>query len=338
MPVGTQAAVKGLTPQEVRETGAQMILANTFHLYLRPGADLIARAGGLHRFMGWPGPILTDSGGFQVFSLARLRRLTEEGVTFRSPLDGTEHLFTPERVLEIQQQLGGDLVMPLDVCLGYPLPDDRATEALRWTLSWAKRSKVRGVGDGQVLFGIVQGGFTSALRREAAERTVEIGFAGYAIGGLRVGEPRELTGELLHEVVPRLPVHQPRYLMGVGAPPDLLDGVACGMDLFDCVLPTRVARTGTIFTRQGRVNIRNATYRDDTGPPDAQCRCAVCAQYTRGYLRHLFNADEMLGPRLATYHNLAFLAQLLAEAREAIAADRFESWRRDVMSAYATSW
>lgn len=338
MPVGTQATVKGLTPQEVRDTGAQMILANTFHLYLRPGADVIARAGGLHAFMRWEGPILTDSGGFQVFSLPQLRRLTDEGVTFRSPLDGSEHLFTPERVLEIQRQLGSDLVMPLDVCLGYPLPEDRAAEALRWTLLWARRSKAHGVHDGQMLFGIVQGGFGAALRQEAADRTVEIGFAGYAIGGLHVGEPREITGEMLGRVVPRLPADRPRYLMGVGAPPDLLDGVGRGVDLFDCVLPTRVARTGTIFTRQGRVNVRNAAYRDDAGPPDAQCRCAVCAQYTRGYLRHLFNADEMLGPRLATYHNLAFLAQLLDEAREAIAAERFEPWRRDVMSAYATSW
>jgi queuine tRNA-ribosyltransferase len=338
MPVGTQATVKGLTPQEVRETGAQMILANTFHLYLRPGADVIARAGGLHRFMRWEGPILTDSGGFQVFSLARLRRLTDEGVMFRSPLDGSEHLFTPERVLDIQQQLGSDLVMPLDACLGYPLPDDQASEALRWTLLWAKRSKAHGVGEGQMLFGIVQGGFSPALRREAAQRTVEVGFAGYALGGLKVGEPRELTGELVHEVVTQLPTDRPRYLMGVGAPPDMLDGVARGVDLFDCVLPTRVARTGTIFTRQGRVNVRNAAYRDDAGPPDPQCPCVVCAQYTRGYLRHLFNTDEMLGPRLATYHNLAFLAQLLAEARGAITTDRFEPWRRDIMSAYTTSW
>jgi queuine tRNA-ribosyltransferase len=338
MPVGTQATVKGLTPQEVRELGAEMILANTFHLYLRPGADVIERAGGLHRFMGWEGPILTDSGGFQVFSLARLRRLTDEGVTFRSPLDGTEHLFTPERVLEIQRQLGSDVVMPLDVCLGYPTPDDRAQEALRLTLQWAKRSKTHDVAEGQMLFGIVQGGFAPALRREAVERTVEMGFAGYAVGGLSVGEPRELTGELLHDVCARLPADRPRYLMGVGAPPDLLDGVARGVDLFDCVLPTRVARTGTIFTRHGRVNVRNAAYRDDPGPLDEHCRCPVCAHYTRAYLRHLFNADEMLGPRLATYHNLAFLEQLIAEAREAIAADRFAAWRREILGAYTTSW
>lgn len=338
MPVGTQATVKGLTPEEVREIGAEMILANTFHLHLRPGADVIERAGGLHRFMRWDGPILTDSGGFQVFSLARLRRLTDEGATFRSPLDGAEHLFTPERVLEIQRQLGSDVVMPLDVCLGYPADGEKAKEALRLTLLWAKRSKSRGGAEGQMLFGIVQGGFSPALRREAADRTVEVGFEGYAVGGLSVGEPRELTGELLREVCARLPGDRPRYMMGVGAPPDLLEGIACGADLFDCVLPTRVARTGTIFTRQGRMNVRNAAYREDQGPPDGSCRCAVCARYTRAYLRHLFHADEMLGPRLATYHNLAFLAQLMEDARSAIAAGRFEPWRRDLMAAYATPW
>jgi len=338
MPVGTQATVKGLTPEEVTATGAEIILANTFHLFLRPGADVIERAGGLHRFMGWDGPILTDSGGFQVFSLARLRRLTDEGATFRSPLDGAEHLFTPERVLEIQRQLGSDLVMPLDVCLGYPADDDKAREALRLTLLWAQRSRSHGAGTGQTLFGIVQGGFSPALRREAADRTVEVGFDGYAIGGLSVGEPREVTGALLHEVCARLPEDRPRYLMGVGAPPDLIEGIAGGADLFDCVLPTRVARTGTLFTRHGRINVRNAAYRDDQGPVDETCRCAVCARYTRGYLRHLFNADEMLGPRLATYHNLAFLAQLVEDARSAIASGRFEAWRHDLLGAYATSW
>ncbi len=338
MPVGTQATVKGLTSEEVREIGAEMILANTFHLYLRPGADVIARAGGLHRFMRWEGPILTDSGGFQVFSLARLRRLTDDGVTFRSPLDGAEHLFTPERVLQIQRLLASDVVMPLDVCLGYPTDNTRAQEALRLTLLWARRSKSHGAGDGQMLFGIVQGGFSPALRREAAERTVEIGFEGYAIGGLSVGEPREMTGAALETVCPYLPSDRPRYLMGVGAPPDLLDAIAHGVDLFDCVLPTRVARTGTIFTRQGRVNIRNAAYREDEASLDAACRCAVCAGYTRAYLRHLFNTDEMLGPRLATYHNLAFLAQLMDEARAAIAAREFERWRRGVLEAYTTAW
>lgn len=338
MPVGTQATVKGLTSEEVREIGAEIILANTFHLFLRPGAELIARAGGLHRFMRWEGPILTDSGGYQVFSLAWLRRLTDDGVTFRSPLDGSEHLFTPERVLEIQRQLDSDLIMPLDVCLGYPADEAQMREALRLTLLWAGRARARGGGSGQMLFGIVQGGFSPVLRREAADRMVEMEFEGYAIGGISVGEPQALSYDLLDEVCPRLPAERPRYLMGVGAPPNLLEGIAGGIDLFDCALPTRVARTGTIFTRTGRVNIRNAQYREDEGPPDASCDCAVCVRYTRAYLRHLFNADEMLGPRLATYHNLYYLARLMEQARAAIAADRFELWRREVAATYATTW
>lgn len=338
MPVGTQATVKGLTPEEVREIGAEIVLANTFHLYLRPGSELIARAGGLHRFMHWDGPILTDSGGFQVFSLAPLRRLTDDGVTFKSPIDGSEHHFTPERVLQIQRQLGSDLVMPLDICLGYPAEDVQAREALRVTLLWARRSRVHGAAAHQMLFGIVQGGFSAVLRREAAGRMVEIGFDGYAIGGLSVGEPHDLTYALLDEICPRLPADRPRYLMGVGTPLDLLEGVARGVDLFDCALPTRVARTGTIFTRRGRVNIRNAAYKEDGGPLDEACRCAVCTHYTRAYLRHLFNAGEMLGPRLATYHNLFFLARLMDEARAAIADGTFERWRQDVAAKYATSW
>ena len=338
MPVGTQATVKALTSDEVHEIGAEIILANTFHLYLRPGPELIARAGGLHRFMQWERPILTDSGGYQVFSLARLRRLTDEGVTFRSPLDGSEHHFTPEFVLDIQKHLDSDLVMPLDVCQGYPADDQQAKEALRLTMLWAQRSKAYGAGQLQMLFGIVQGGFSPVLRREAADRVVEIGFDGYAIGGLSVGEPHELTYELLDEVTPRLSPDRPRYLMGVGSPPSLIEGIARGVDLFDCALPTRVARTGTIFTRQGRVNIRNAAYREDRGPLDEGCRCEVCQRYTRAYIRHLFNADEMLGPRLATYHNLFFLARLMERAREAIAADRLDAWKEDTLAAYATPW
>lgn len=338
MPVGTQATVKGLTPEEVREIGVQIVLANTFHLFLRPGPDVIARAGGLHRFMRWEGPILTDSGGYQVFSLAHLRRLTDEGVTFRSPLDGSEHHFTPERVLEIQAALDSDLVMPLDVCLGYPADEAAARESLRLTLLWARRSRARGVQAAQMLFGIVQGGFAPALRREAAERTVEVGFDGYAIGGISVGEPHGLSYELLEAVVPHLPSHRPRYVMGVGAPVNVLEGIARGVDLFDCALPTRVARTGTIFTRRGRLNIRNASYREDLGPLDDQCSCRVCRQYTRAYLRHLFNSGEMLGPRLATYHNLSFLARLIDDARAAIAENRFEAWKRGVVAEYATTW
>ena len=338
MPVGTNATVKALTPDEVREIGAEIILANTFHLYLRPGADLIARAGGLHRFMQWDRPILTDSGGFQVFSLAPLRSVSDDGVTFRSPLDGSQHIFTPERVLQIQRDLDSDLVMPLDICSGFPLEDAQATEALRITLLWARRSRAHGVAPDQMLFGIVQGGFSEALRREAAQRTADLEFAGYAIGGISVGEPRELSYALTEAVVPHLPPDSPRYLMGVGSPPGLLEGIARGIDLFDCALPTRVARTGTLFTRSGRINIRNARYRDDQGPPDDRCACAVCRRYTRAYLRHLFNADEMLGPRLASYHNLFFLARLMEQAREAIAEGRFEAYRRSALEAYTTAW
>jgi queuine tRNA-ribosyltransferase len=338
MPVGTNATVKALTFDDVRALGAEIVLANTFHLYLRPGVEVIRRAGGLHRFMGWDGPVLTDSGGFQVFSLAKLRRVSDEGVVFRSPLDGGEHVWTPERVMEIQRGLGSDLIMPLDVCLGYPAADADAAEALRITALWAQRSRAVGGAEEQMLFGIVQGGFSAALRAEAADRMVALGFPGYAVGGLSVGEPRALAYALLEAVTARLPADAPRYLMGVGGPPDLLEAAARGVDMFDCVLPTRVARTGTIFTRTGRVNVRNARYRDDHTPPDPDCRCAVCARYTRAYVRHLFHADEMLGPRLATYHNLAFLAALMGEARQAIAADRFEGWRRGVLDAYATSW
>ena len=338
MPVGTQGTVKALTFDEVRETGAEIVLANTFHLYLRPGASVVARAGGLHRFMGWDGPILTDSGGFQVFSLAKLRRLGDDGVTFRSPIDGSEHTFTPEGVLEIQAKLGSDLVMPLDVCLGYPAGDGEAREALRITMLWAERSKARGAGPDQMLFGIVQGGFAERLRREAAVRIVEMGFDGYAIGGLSVGEPRELGHALVAEVTAHLPPDRPRYVMGVGAPPDLVEAIARGADMFDCVLPTRVARTGVIFTRQGRLTVRSARFRDDHTAPDPDCACRVCRTYSRAYLRHLFNADEMLGPRLATYHNLAFLGRLMDEARAAVAEDAFEVWRRGVLTAYRTGW
>jgi queuine tRNA-ribosyltransferase len=338
MPVGTNATVKALTLEEIRGLGAEIVLANTFHLYLRPGAEIIARAGGLHRFMAWDGPVLTDSGGFQVFSLAKLRSLSDEGVVFRSPIDGSEHVWTPDRVLEIQRHLGSDIVMPLDVCLGYPADDARAADALRITMRWAEQSLRRAVPERQMLFGIVQGGFSPALRGEAADRVAELAFPGYAVGGLSVGEPRALAYTLLEAVTARLPAIAPRYLMGVGGPPDLLEAIARGVDMFDCVLPTRVARTGTIFTRTGRLNVRNARHRDEHIAPDPDCACQVCSRYTRAYLRHLFHADEMLGPRLATYHNLAFLAALMTEARAAIEADRFEPWRRATLDAYTTPW
>ncbi|MDR7537677.1 MAG: tRNA guanosine(34) transglycosylase Tgt [Armatimonadota bacterium] len=339
MPVGTNATVRALTPDEVRETGAQMILANAFHLYLRPGVEIIETAGGLHGFMGWSGPILTDSGGFQVFSLATMRQLDDDGVTFRSPIDGTVHRFTPEGVVDIQRRLGADVLMPLDVCLGYPHEAQEARSALERTLHWAARARAHhdrmGLG---VLFGIVQGGLDTDLRREAARRTVALGFPGYAIGGLSVGEAPELTYEMLDAVVPELPQASPRYLMGVGSIPGILHGIARGIDLFDCVLPTRVARTGTIFTAAGRLNIRNGRYRADLSPPDPSCTCRVCTTTTRAYLRHLFHADEMLGPRLATYHNLAFVGRMVKEARAALRAGRYAAWMRDVLAAYTTAW
>jgi queuine tRNA-ribosyltransferase len=339
MPVGTNATVKALTPAEVAESGAQMILANAFHLYLRPGVAVVERAGGLHAFMGWPGPILTDSGGYQVFSLATMRSVDDDGVTFRSPFDGSTHRFTPESVVEIQMRLGSDVVMPLDVCLGYPHDRVQAWEALERTLRWAGRARDHHQGTGAgVLFGIVQGGADSVLRVEAARRTAALGFEGYAIGGLSVGEPREVTCDLIAAVTGELPPAAPRYLMGVGGPPMVLEAIARGVDLFDCALPTRVARTGTLLTAMGRLNIRNARYREDLSPPDPACPCSVCSTTTRAYLRHLFHADEMLGPRLASYHNLFFVGRLLAQARAALSEDRYAEWMAGVLAAYATDW
>ncbi|MDR7481746.1 MAG: tRNA guanosine(34) transglycosylase Tgt [Armatimonadota bacterium] len=339
MPVGTNATVRALTPEEVAETGAQMILANAFHLYLRPGPELIERAGGLHAFMAWPGPIMTDSGGYQVFSLAKMRHVDDDGVTFRSPVDGSTHRFTPERVVEIQRRLGADILMPLDHLLGYPHAPGEDRAAMERTLRWAERARAYHARDGGgALFGIVQGGFAPALRAEAARRTAALDFPGYAIGGLSVGEPAALMYELLEIVVAELPLGRPRYLMGVGGVPGLLEGIGRGVDLFDCALPTRVARTGVVFTSTGRLNLRNAAYRTDLTPPDPGCPCRVCARTTRAYLRHLFTADEMLGPRLATYHNLFFLERLVQQARAAIAAGAYERWRAEVLARYRDAW
>ncbi len=339
MPVGTNATVKALTPDEVAESGTQMILCNAFHLYLRPGAEVVARAGGLHAFMGWPGPILTDSGGYQVFSLAAMRTVDDGGVTFRSPFDGSVHRFTPESVVDLQRALDADVQMPLDVCLGYPHEPAQAREALEQTLRWAARAQEHHARAGSgLLFGIVQGGLDPDLRAEAASRTAALDFAGYAVGGLSVGEPRGMTYALLERIVTNLPPDRPRYLMGVGEPRSLLEGIARGVDLFDCALPTRVARTGTVFTASGRLNIRNAAYRDDLRPPDPGCPCRVCARITRAYLRHLFKADEMLGPRLATYHNVFFVGRLIQQARAALDEGRYGPWMAEVLGAYATTW
>jgi queuine tRNA-ribosyltransferase len=341
MPVGTQAAVKALSSAELREAGVAMVLANAYHLYLRPGADLVAEAGGLHRFMGWQGPLLTDSGGYQVFSLAALARVDDEGVTFRSHLDGSAHRFTPEGVVDLQRALGPDVAMPLDHCLANPAAREAARAAVLRTLRWLERSAnrmreldARGEGNPQALFGIVQGATYPDLRRESARATRDLGLPGVAVGGLAVGEPNAEMHAMLEVVEPELDPGRPRYLMGVGFPEDLVRAVARGMDLFDCVAPTRHGRNGTLFTREGRLNIRNAAHRRDHGPIDPACSCQACAMASRAYLSHLFHAREILGLRLATYHNVFFLSDLMRRAREAIASGGFTTWAGEFLDRY----
>mgnify|MGYP005840088857 CR=1 FL=1 len=332
-PVGTQATVKTLSPHELVELDAHMILSNTYHLYLRPGAEVIARLGGLHRFMGWERAILTDSGGFQVFSLQGLRRVDDEGVTFRSHIDGSEHRFTPERVVEIQEQLGSDIAMVLDEC---PDPSDYAynVEALRRTHLWAERCLQAHTRPDQALFGILQGGIFAELRTESARVLTAMDFPGYAIGGLSVGESKEEMRRILDVVEPLLPKDKPRYLMGVGAPEDLLDGVMQGIDLFDCVLPTRLARNGAVFTSDGRLNLRNAQYREDPRPIEEGCTCYACQHFSRAYLRHLVLAKEILGLRLNTIHNIHFLLRLMERIREALRAGRFLALKEAFLQRY----
>jgi queuine tRNA-ribosyltransferase len=338
MPVGTHGTVRALTPEEVRDAGAQIVLANTFHLMLRPGAELIGRAGGLHRFMHWHGPILTDSGGFQVFSLPRLRRMTDDGVVFRSPIEGSEIHLTPERVTRIEEVLGADIIMPLDVCLGYPADGAAVEEAHRRTVAWAQRGRAAHTHTGQSLFAIVQGGFDPRLRGRAADEMAALEFPGYAIGGLSVGEPRTLTHELLQEVTARLPHDKPRYLMGVGVPPTVIEAVRRGVDMFDCVLPTRAGRNGVALTPDGRLTLRNAAHANDLAPLEDGCPCPACRGYSRAYLRHLFKAGEMLGPRLVSLHNLTFMARLVRAMRDAILEDRFDAWSGEVLARYRTAW
>ena len=322
MPVGTVATVKGLTQEALEELGVQILLANTYHLYLRPGQELICRMGGLHRFMSWPRAILTDSGGYQVFSLAGLRKVSDAGVRFRSHLDGSEHSLTPEKAVEVQIALGADILMVLDECIEYPASHERARHAAARTLDWARRSREQfaasAAGRPQALFGIVQGGTYADLRRQHAEQLVELDFPGYAIGGLAVGEPHALTCEMTAEVTARLPVDRPRYLMGVGKPEDLVDYVRLGIDMMDCVLPTRNARNGCLFTSRGRLLIKNARYADDPRPVDEACGCLVCRRYSRAYLRHLFMANEILAAVLNTHHNLYFYLDIMRKIRDAI--------------------
>jgi len=336
MPVGTQATVKAMTPEEVRDTGAQILLSNTYHLYIRPGHQLVREAGGLHRFMHWDGPILTDSGGFQVFSLAGLRKVEEDGVMFQSHVDGSRHFFSPEKVMEIEEALGADIIMQFDECSPWPCEYKRVHSAMERTLRWAQRCKDAHVTD-QALFGIVQGGTYADLRRESALRLQEIDFPGYGIGGLSVGEEKPLMYDMLEVLHPIMPTHKPRYLMGVGSPDCLLEGALRGVDMFDCVLPTRTARMGTLFTSHGRVNIRNAKWEHDHTPLDENCDCYACRHYTKAYLRHMFKAGEILGARLATMHNLRFLQRHMQNIRDAIREDRLLQYRDAFYEAYGRS-
>jgi queuine tRNA-ribosyltransferase len=326
MPVGTYGTVKAMRPDALREVGAQIVLGNTFHLYLRPGLEVIAAHGGLHRFMGWDGPILTDSGGFQVFSLSALRKLTEEGVHFRSPVNGEACFLSPEESMRIQRVLGADIVMIFDECTPYPADHATAAASMRLSLRWAARSK-RAHGDNpNALFGIVQGGMYEDLRAESLAGLLEIGFDGYAIGGLSVGEPKEDMARILDFLAPRLPADKPRYLMGVGTPEDIVEAVLKGVDMFDCVLPTRNARNGMLFTRFGDIKIRNSVHRMDTRPLDEECECYTCRHFSRAYLHHLDKTNEILGAMLNTHHNLHFYQTLMGELREAIAAGRLEQY------------
>lgn len=336
MPVGTYGTVKAMAPNELEEIGSQIILGNTFHLWLRPGLDVIEKHGGLHQFMGWDKPILTDSGGFQVFSLKGLRKITEEGVKFASPINGDKLFLTPEVSMQIQRVLNSDIVMVFDECTPYKINDRPATEeeaakSMRMSLRWARRSKDEFVrlGNPNALFGIVQGGMYEHLREESLKGLKEIGFHGYAVGGLSVGEPKEEMHRIMEKIVWQLPEDKPRYLMGVGTPEDLVEGVSQGIDMFDCVMPTRNARNGWLFTRYGDIKIRNSKYKDDLRPLDPTCDCYACKHFSRAYLHHLQKVNEILGARLNTIHNLHYYLHLMQEIRDALDADRFEEWKAE---------
>lgn len=334
MPVATQAAVKGLTPDQLHSIGTQMVLSNTYHLALRPGADLIEELGGLHRFMGWDGPILTDSGGFQIYSLAHLMKIDDAKVVFRSHVDGSLFELRPEDAVRIQEQLGADLVMCLDECPLHDTPHERLEEAVNRTIAWASRCRDAHRRSDQALFGIVQGGTDEKLRARCAEELTRLDFPGYAVGGLSVGEGPTEMYRVLDTVVPRLPPDRPRYLMGVGRPGDLVEAIARGIDLFDCVLPTRNGRNASAFTSEGALRLRNQQFERDGRPLDPECSCPVCRCYSRAYLRHLFQVGEMLGPILLSLHNLAFYHALTRAAREALGANRFEAFRRDTLAQF----
>jgi len=335
MPVGTAATVKAMTPESVRDTGAEIILGNTYHLMLRPGAERVAALGGLHTFMNWPGPILTDSGGFQVMSLADLRKLEETGVTFRSHIDGSYHELTPERSIEIQHLLDSNITMVLDECTPYPATEEQTATSMRLSMRWAERCKAAfRERDGYGLFGIVQGGVIPDLRQESAKALMDIGFDGYAVGGLAVGEGQTAMFQTVEVTTPVLPVDRPRYLMGVGKPEDIVGAVARGIDMFDCVLPTRSGRTNQAFTRRGQVNLRNNRHKDDPRPLDESCTCPACRSYSRAYLHHLCMAKEILGLMLLSWHNLHYYQELMSEMRIAIENDRFDVFQRDFEEQY----
>jgi queuine tRNA-ribosyltransferase len=348
MPVGTQGSVKGVSPRELRELNAQIILGNTYHLFVRPGLDVIKYFGGLHNFMSWDGPILTDSGGYQIFSLAKLRKITEDGVEFQNHIDGTRAFISPEIAMEIQAALGGDIVMVLDECVPYPCEYDYAARSGELTTQWAKRCKewkrrdseiadspIRPFAD-SMLFGIIQGGAFENLRRESAQAIVQLDFDGYAIGGVSVGEPEEEMMRAVESVEPFLPTNKPRYAMGLGTPPQLLELIARGMDVFDCVLPTRLARNGTAFTTAGTLNLKNAEFALDKRPIEENCACPACREFARGYIRHLIKAEEILGLRLITLHNLHFYLNLMSRARSEIAGGSFDQFRKAFVAGYKT--
>ncbi len=337
LPVGSQATVKTLTPQEIKEVGAKMVLANTYHLYLRPGIGVIEKLGGLHKFMGWDGPILTDSGGYQIFSLAPLCHLNDEGVTFRSHIDGSEHFMTPELAIQYQEKLGADVVMVLDECAAYGDSFEKVQQAMLRTHQWAERCRRAHQRHDQALFAIVQGGVYPQLRRQSVEYLTALDFSGYAIGGLSVGEPKEVTLAMLEETVAFLPENKPRYLMGVGSPEDIVEGVDRGIDIFDCALPTRVARNGALFTPEGRRNIRNAIFSQMEAPVDPNCDCYTCRTFSAAYLHHLFKCEELLAYRLATIHNLRFISNLMSRIRNAIMDDTFSAFRNDFRVNYKPS-
>lgn len=335
MPVGTQATVKTMAPEELKEMNAQIILSNTYHLFLRPGHEIVKEAGGLHSFMNWDRPILTDSGGFQVFSLSGLRKITEEGVEFRSHLSGEKLYLTPEKSMEIQNALGADIIMAFDECPPYPAEKQYVADSTERTYRWLKRCiEAHGRKEDQALFGIVQGGMHEDLRRKSAEQQIELDLPGYAIGGLSVGEPKDIMYEVLSYTTPYLPKDKARYLMGVGSPDALIEGAIHGVDMFDCVLPTRIARNGTCMTSEGRLVVRNAKYMKDFGPLDPNCDCYTCRNYSRAYLRHLIKADETFGLRLTTYHNLYFLLDLMKKVRQAILEDRLLDFRNEFLIQY----